>query len=99
MRTMTVVVDQPSFDDGASLVESPEDVLVQAFITVSSVEALDVDALDRVPRADEVELHALLVRPGIERLPGELRDVVHGDDPRQATGGRQLLVGHRGILA
>lgn len=59
--------------------EREEPVLVQALVAKSAIERLDEGVVHRFPRAAELERHAMLMRPDIERLAPELRAVVHRD--------------------
>ena len=47
---------------------------------------LSAKALDRLARVDELQVHAALVRPLIQRLARELRPIVTGDHLRKAAG-------------
>jgi hypothetical protein len=49
---------------------------VQAFFAQRAVQALDERVLGRLAGIDEVERHAVAVRPAMKRLARELRPVV-----------------------
>ncbi|AOJ58506.1 hypothetical protein AQ477_17880 (plasmid) [Burkholderia thailandensis] len=69
MRTNRVVVGSPRFDALACVVEIDERMLVQTFFAQSPVEALDVRVFHRLAGTDELQLDAMLVRPGITDMP------------------------------
>jgi len=71
--------------------QTQEPVLVQAFVPHLAVEALDESILHRLPRFDEVQLHALLVGPHIQSLARKLRPVIRHQDLRQPSSLPQLL--------
>jgi hypothetical protein len=71
-----VLIDTPGFEDVSYPIKCPEQVLVEAFIPVPSIEAFDVGVLGRFAGTDEVGLAAFLVHPDIKRLAGELGTVV-----------------------
>ena len=50
VRALRVVIDPPVFDDLAGLADAGEPVLVQAFLSISPVEAFDVGVLGWVWR-------------------------------------------------
>ena len=60
-----VVVASPGRDLGLGVVEIDEPVLIEALVAQLAVEALHVAVLDGLPRANEVDLHARGVDPGI----------------------------------
>src|SRR5262249_23185672 len=53
-----------------------EPVLVETLVSESAVGALNKGVLDRLPRADEVDLDTPAVGPGVERPASEFRAVV-----------------------
>ena len=63
VRSVGVVVDPPFFDDLARLVEVGEQVLVEALVAQSAVEALDEPILHRFAGCDVVPLDATLLLP------------------------------------
>ena len=72
MRSVGVVVDPPCFDDPAGLVEVAEQVLVEAFVAQSAVEALDEAILHRFARRDVVPFDAALLLPSQDGVRREL---------------------------
>jgi len=84
-----VGVAAPGLDLGLSVVEAEEPVVVQALIAELAVEALNVAVLDGFAGSDDVDLHAGLVGPGVQRLAGELRPVVADDELGSASGFEQ----------
>jgi hypothetical protein len=60
-----VVFDAPGFDRRARVLHAHEPVLVQAFVTQASVEALDVAVVDGLARADEGQANPTLVGPRV----------------------------------
>lgn len=50
VRALCVVVDPPFLDDFTGFTDAGEPMLVQAFLTVSPVEAFDIGVLGRVRR-------------------------------------------------
>jgi len=91
VRTHFVVVALPAVDGEARIGEPGEPVLVQAFVTEPAIEALHEGILDRFPRPDELQLHPLPVRPGIQHLARELRPVVQHDGFGKSTRRRQSV--------
>lgn len=79
-RSLGVVIKPPGFNEYPGVFEIEEPVLVEAFVAHGSVEALDEGVLDRFTGLlDELQLHAVLVGPSVERLARELRAVVRQD--------------------
>ena len=76
MRPLGIVVLPPCLHDPTRIAESQEPVLVQAFVTQPTVEALTVGVLDRVAGVDEVQGDGMLVRPFLQRPTDQLRAVV-----------------------
>jgi hypothetical protein len=68
-----VVIDPPAFNRLASVVQSEELVLVEAFLTEFAVEAFDIAVLDRATGSDEVRCDLVVVGPLIQCLRSELR--------------------------
>jgi hypothetical protein len=64
VRSYYVVVDPPFFDDSSRLVEIGEQVLVEALVAQTAIEALDEAILHRFARSDVVPLDAAILRPG-----------------------------------
>lgn len=63
MRSVGVVVDPPFFDELAGLVEVGEQVLIQALVPKSAIEAFDKAIPHRFARRDIVPFDSLLVLP------------------------------------
>ena len=61
MRSAAVVVGPPFIDDPAGVRQAPEEVLVQALVPESSVQALDEAVLLRLARSDVVPLDAAIL--------------------------------------
>jgi hypothetical protein len=76
VRPYSVVVESPCLDRVAGIAEIGEPVLVQTLVSELAVEAFDEAVLDRLARANEAELDASPVGPGIHRAAHELRAVV-----------------------
>src|SRR5215510_8505760 len=72
---------------------------VQALIAQSPVERLDQRVFDRLPRANEIELHAVLPGPLVEEPRGELGAVIDGDRLGYRPLPRQLLQSFGHLLA
>jgi hypothetical protein len=58
---------------------------VQTFVPEPPVEAFDEGVIGRLARPGEVQDHAILVGPTIERLGDALRTIVDTDGPRRAA--------------
>ena len=71
MRPYPVVVLTPDLDFSPSVSQIGKPVGIQAFVAELAIEAFDEAVLDRLARADEVELDAAPVGPGIQRSAGE----------------------------
>lgn len=69
--------------------EVEEHVDIEAFVAESLVEALNEAVLGRPAWPDEVQLHAVLVRPDVHGTAAELRAVVQGDGQWQSAAGGQ----------
>ncbi len=67
------------------MLHAQKPVLVQAFITKATVEALDVGVLHGFPWPDEGKAHRALVGPSIEHLALKFRTVIDRDRARQAA--------------
>ena len=76
MRPERVVILAPGFDRFLGVVQTDEHMLVKALVAKLAIEALDVAVLDRLPRLNEVQLHAVCIGPGVERFTDELRPVI-----------------------
>ena len=64
VRSECVVVDPPFFDDTSGLWQAGEEVLVEALVAQSAIEALDEAVLGRLARCDVVPFHAPFFLPG-----------------------------------
>lgn len=104
MQSVGVVVDPPFFDGLARLVEVGEQVLVEALLTQSAVEALDESILHRFARCDVVPFDTAFLLPSQDGIRGRLGAVVADDhagmtalfgDPIEFTGNTQA--GERGV--
>ena len=58
MRALGVLVVDPSSEDRAGLVDREEQRLVEQFVEIPTIEALDVAVLRRLARCDEMPLDA-----------------------------------------
>src|SRR5678816_534196 len=76
MRTQLVVIASPRSDDHARSVETFKPMVVQAFVPEATIEAFNERVLRRLAWCDEFQLHAIAIRPLIERPTGELRSLV-----------------------
>ena len=76
MCALLVVFSPPRFNDQLRFLQRHKPVFVETFIPEFAVEALDKCVLNRFPRLDEVQMHAVLRRPGIQRDPCEFGAVV-----------------------
>ena len=86
MRSVGVVVDPPCFDDLAGLVQVGEQMLVEALVPQSAVEALDEAILHRLARCDVVPFDAVLLLPSKDGVRRELGAVVADDHAGAASG-------------
>ena len=85
MRSPGVVVPPPSFDLLASILNRPEQMGIEAFISEPPVEALDEAILYGPAWSNEFELYSFAIGPGIDRFGAELRAVIHRDRLRIAS--------------
>ena len=72
MRAFSIILDAPLFNLAARVVERNKDVLVEAFFAQARIETLDVRVLDRLSWFDELQPHAMLVGPLVERPAAQL---------------------------
>ena len=93
MRPVLMVIDPPCFDLLPGIVERAEHVGIQAFIAKPAVKPLHHRILYGFPRSDAIELHAMRIGPGIERLGREFPAIVHGDYRRLPLPLRRPLQG------
>ena len=68
VRSVGVVVDPPFFDNLACLAEVREQVLVEALVTQSAVEAFDKSIVSGLAWPAELELHTMTICPGVIAL-------------------------------
>lgn len=71
-----VVFPAPGFDHELRFLEGQKPVLIETFIPKLAVEALDKGVLQPVSRLNEVQVHAMLSRSGIQRCAREFRTIV-----------------------
>ena len=76
MRPILVVVSAPGGNQNTSLRQTRKPVVVQAFIPEAPIEALDECVLGGLPGLYQLELHAMLAGPLIQRLAGKFRPLV-----------------------
>src|SRR3954468_1212008 len=79
VRSVGVVVDPPFFDDLACLLDVGEQVLVEALVTQSAVEALHEPILHRFAGRNVVPFDITLLLPGQDGVRGQLGAVVADD--------------------
>ena len=72
MRSVGVVVDPPFFDDLACLLDVGEQVLVEALVTQSAVEALHEAILHRFAGRNVVPFDITFLLPGQDGVRGQL---------------------------
>lgn len=78
-------------DRVAGLRDAPPPVLVQQFVPHPPVVAFHYRVLDRLARLDELQRHAVFVRPGVEPRAAKLGTIVEHDARRVAAQQRDLL--------
>ena len=91
MRSSRVELVPPLFNRDLCFGQGLEPGFVQALIAEPAVEALREGVLHRLARLNELQLHAVLVRPLIEGEAPELRSVVADDRRRPAALRRQSV--------
>jgi hypothetical protein len=89
MRALLAIINFLSA--GSSIGEGEEHLHVQALVAQLAVERFDIAVLDRLARADEVQMNTVLVGPVIQRLAGELAPVVDRDRLRRTAQGDDLI--------
>lgn len=97
MRSESVIVLTPSFNLLLGVGQVEEQTRIQALVAEPAVEALDEAVLDRPPRANEVQLHAVLVSPDIHSAAAKLRTVIDRDRVRQAAALGEALQAQHGL--
>ena len=85
LRSFLIVLTDPSLDYHPSVVETDEPILVEAFVTESSVEGLDVGVLVGLARLNQAQGDAVTMRPGQHGPTGELLAIVGPDDRRPSA--------------
>ena len=78
MRPTMIVIIAPIIQHRSHMLERYELCDVQALVAQTAVEGLDEAVLRWLPRTDDVQLHAPLITPLIERSGGEFRSVADG---------------------
>ena len=91
MGPSAVVAEAPPLNGALRIGEGEKPVLVQALVPEPAVERLDEGVVHGLARTTELELHAVLMGPGVERLAPELRSIVHRDALRQPARATQSL--------
>jgi hypothetical protein len=77
MRSCGVVIDAPLLDDSPSLGQRPEDIVVEAFISESTVEAFDECVLRWLTGIDLVQLYTTMLCEIKHRVTGQLGSIFH----------------------
>ena len=90
MRSHTIVMAPPTFDDDPGLLERVEALSVEQLIAHSGIEALDVAVLPRAARCDVGGLRADRVDPCLNRLGDKLGAVVGANVARHAAQNEQV---------
>ena len=75
-----VVVDPPGFDEGASLRQRSEHMLVEAFVAQPAVKGFHKSVLHRLAGCDVVPFDADLLAPPQDRHGGQLGAIAHWED-------------------
>ncbi len=91
VRPLFIVLSSPGLNHKLRFLQRQKPVLVQTFIPKLAVEALNKRVLHRLPWLNEVQMHAVLHRPGIQGRPGEFRAVVQDQGVRQWPCGEQIV--------
>jgi len=76
MRTVFVVIDEPTFSDCLDLLKVGEQMCIEHFGAVSAIEALDKGVLIRLSRLDIADRNALGRGPFSKGVGNHLRAVV-----------------------
>ena len=76
MVTLPIVIEAPLFDLEPRIGKRNEDVLVKALVAQPRIETLDVRVLDWLAWFDELQPHAVLIGPLVERPAAQLGTVV-----------------------
>jgi hypothetical protein len=84
MRSSGVVVHPASFHFFTSILNRPEQMGVEAFVSESAVEALDEAIFHWPAWSDEIELYSFSIGPAIDRFRAKLSAVIDRDRLRIA---------------
>lgn len=76
MRTALIVLVSPGLDLSPRLGDRIEPVDVEAFIPKGSVERLDEGVVGGLARPAEVDPHAVMISPEIDKVAGKLGAIV-----------------------
>src|SRR5687767_7170720 len=93
VRAALIVIDSPGFDLRLRICDRRELVDVQTLVTEPPVERLDEGVFHGLSGANEVELHAALIRPVLECPRHEFRSVIDGDRSRSRAAGENPIEG------
>ncbi|KAF0180278.1 MAG: hypothetical protein FD164_1815, partial [Nitrospirae bacterium] len=85
MRSLLIVIKPPLFNDSASMFHAHKPVLIQAFISKPSVGAFNIRIIDRLARANEVQLHSSGIGPFVQSITYELRTMINDYPIRQPS--------------
>jgi hypothetical protein len=77
-----VVIDPPIFYDFAGFADAGEPVLVQALIPEPVIETFDIGILGWLARIDEVQLHTVIIGPGIKSATSQFGAVIDDQNVR-----------------
>lgn len=79
MRTPLVIVLAPDFDFASRILKRQEPTRVEAFLAKASVEGFILHVGGRLAWTRDVNFHAILVRPFVERLRNEFAAILHAE--------------------
>jgi len=82
MRTDGVEVDAPEFRRGPGFGKRDKDMLVEKFVAVPRVEALDISVFGRFSGIDKEKFDVVFGRPAQHRNARQLGAIVESDDAR-----------------
>ena len=91
MRSVVVVIESPTVNHPAGLLQAQEQFSVQQLVAQLAVEALHVAVLPRTALGDEQRLHVSPIEPRANGLGHELGTVVTPQVGRSAAHGKQVL--------
>src|SRR5215467_5742264 len=91
MRTLSVVITSPRFNRGPRLSQAQEPVCIQALVTKSSVERLDITVLHGLAGINKAKHDVSLLTPGSHRPAHKFGSMIHPDLLRPASACAQLL--------